>query len=341
MDIDSRSHPSRRRQRISGPGELLQAVPYLLGFHPAASLVFVGLDGTKLIVTARLDLADVESGAVAHTIEAIVRGGGTSIIAVVYDDDAPGDSIDGLRWRDLVPLIEEDADSIACDLLDVLLVAEGRWWSLMCASGGCCPSEGQPLPSATSAFAAASAYEGVVALPSRAALEAVLDPVPDEQRQPLERAIERAEHAAVRTTVDGHAGRYERSVKRALFAAARASDDIGWTAVSDAEVARFVAALAVTPIRDSVWTAIDDGRLDGRPLWRDLARRAPAPYDAPPLFLFGWASWRAGDGALAGIAAERAVTSDPRYSAADMLLAALSAGINPKQMPKLRLPRSA
>jgi hypothetical protein len=87
--------------------------------------------------------------------------------------------------------------------------------------------------------------------------------------------------------------------------------------------------------------AVDDGRLDGRALWRDLGRRLPSPYDASPLFLFGWAAWRAGDGALAGIAAERAIASDPGYSAADLLLAALARGVDPRRLPRLRLPRSA
>ena len=71
---------------------------------------------------------------------------------------------------------------------------------------------------------------------------------------------------------------------------------------------------------------MDEGRVDGRVLWRYLARRLPAPYDAAPLFLFGWRSYRDGDGALASMAAERALSSDPGYSAADLLLAALSQG---------------
>ena len=84
--------------------------------------------------------------------------------------------------------------------------------------------------------------------------------------------------------------------------------------------------------------AIDDGRLAGGELWLNLARRLPSPYDAPALFLYGWHTWRAGNAAVAGIAAERALASDPGYSAADLLLAALSRGIDPRTMPKLRAP---
>jgi hypothetical protein len=100
-------------------------------------------------------------------------------------------------------------------------------------------------------------------------------------------------------------------------------------------------ALAKTAVRDAVWVAIDNGRLDGRALWRDLGRRLPSPYDAPPLFLYGWAAWRAGDGASAGIAAERAVLSDSTYVAADLLLAAVAYGVSPHGMRRLRLSRPA
>jgi hypothetical protein len=337
--MDTQRLPST--QRISGPGELLQAVPYLLGFHPKRSLALVGLHAGLLVVTARLDLSDAESGAVAHTLDAMVRGGTSAVVAAVYDDEALLDGPGDLPWRQLVGRIDADADRAGCDVIDVLLVSGGRWWSLTCTSPDCCPPEGHLMPEQPSPFAAAATYDGVVALPDRGALEASLDPLPQPDREAVGDAVEAAEHAAVQETLDGHARRYERSVKRALFAAARDSDEPGWTGLPDTDVARFGVALGGTAIRDAVWMAVDDGRLDGRQLWRDLARRLPSPYDAAPLFLFGWAAWRSGDGTLAGIAAERAVGSDPRYSAADLLLAALARGVDPRQLPKLRLPRSA
>jgi hypothetical protein len=150
-----------------------------------------------------------------------------------------------------------------------------------------------------------------------------------------------AEHAATAATLDDHQRRFDRAATRALFAAARESDEPGWPGADDATAARFGAALTRTAVRDSAWRAVDDGRLDGRPLWRDLGRRLPERYAAAPLFLFGWSAWRAGNGTLAAIAAERALASDPGYSAADMLLAALTHGLDPRSFPKLRLPRSA
>jgi hypothetical protein len=332
----------RPTERISGPGELLQAVPYLLGFHPSNSLVLVGLRDGVLVVTARLDLADAgHPGAVEHTIGAMARGGSTSFIGAVYDEAAGPDCGGQLPWDSLAVAIERAAGEFDCEVADVLLVAGCRWWSLMCGSAQCCPSEGREIPAAPSDFTTAATFEGMVALPDRAALAALLDPLPDDRRTALDEAIAAVEHAGVGAVLEGQLRRHERSVKRALFAAARESVAVGWSGPDDRTIARFGAALSAVSLRDAVWMAVDDGRLDGRPLWRDLARRLPSPYDAAPLFLFGWASWRAGHGALAGIAAERAVWSDPDYSAADLLLAALAHGVDPRRLPKLRLPRSA
>jgi hypothetical protein len=134
--------------------------------------------------------------------------------------------------------------------------------------------------------------------------------------------------------LDGQAARHERAAKRGLFAAARAGEAA--PPLSDDEIARFGVALSSPAVHDPVWLAVDDGRLDGRSLWRQLARALPDPYAAAPLFLFGWASWRDGDGALAGIAADRTLASDPRFRPADMLTAALSCGMDPRQVPRLR-----
>lgn len=326
--------------RISGPDELVQAIPYLLGFRPARSLVLVGLHERALVVTARLDLDDAQlPGAVAHTIAAMVRGGTSTVVAAVWDDDHVG-PVPGspLPWSELVDPVRAEAERAGCELLDVVLVGRSRWWSLACASPGCCPPEGRELLTTPTPFAAAATYEGKVPLPDRRALEALLDPLADADRDRLEPLIAAAESAAVQAMIDGHHKRHERSVKRAIFAAARAADEPAAEPLTDADIARYGAALAATPTRDSVWLAVDDGRLDGRGLWRDLARRLPVPYDAPALFLYGWAAWRAGEGSLAGIATERALRSDPQYTAADLLLAAVSGGVNPRRFPALRRP---
>lgn len=336
--------------RVRGPADLLQAVPYLLGFHPQASLVLVGLDGERLVVTVRVDLLDLDDPKVlADALDAMVCGGAERLVAAVYDDaavelGAAGVDWAELPWRAVADDVHRQAARAGGDVVEVLLVAGGRWWSYCCGLAECCPPEGRMLPSGPSVVAAEATYAGMVALPDRASLAAVLEPRPRVERDQLADLVAAAEDATVQAVLQGGAGRHERSVKRALFAAARAADTpgaVGEPILDDAAIARFGVALSGYPVRDSVWMAIDDGRIDGRELWRSLAARLPGPYDAAPLFLFAWATWRDGNGALARIAAERAIESDPGYSAADLLLAALQRGVDPRRLPRLRLPRSA
>ncbi len=336
--------------RVSGPADLVEAVPFLLGFHPRESLVVIGLCGSKVVVTARIDLDDVTGSrsALGDTLRAIVRGGAREVVAIVIDDravppDVGTDAAPGaaLPWHALALETGTEATRAGATASDVLLVSGGRWWSYRCSDPDCCPGHGRPLAAGTSAVSAAATFAGLVALPDRASVAALLEPAPAERRRGVQVRLERAERASVASIVDGDGLRTQRSVKRALFAAARAADAPGPTSpLSDDDVARFGVALHALVIRDPVWIAIDDGRLDGRELWRDLARRLPGSYAAAPLFLFGWASWRAGNGALAGMAAERALASDTGYTAADLLLAAVAHGIDPRRLPRLRRTRS-
>jgi Domain of unknown function (DUF4192) len=106
--------------------------------------------------------------------------------------------------------------------------------------------------------------------------------------------------------------------------------------VTAAVLSRFAVGLIEISIRDALWLAIDQERLDGRAFWLQLLQRLPAPYDSAPLFLFGWATWRDGNGTLAAMAAQRALTSDPGCTAAELLLSAITNGLDPFRTPKLR-----
>lgn len=107
---------------------------------------------------------------------------------------------------------------------------------------------------------------------------------------------------------------------------------------SDEQSARLAVALTHHAVRDAVWLAIEDGRVDGRDLFAHLARQLPASHQAPALFLFAWKTWRTGNGALASIALDRVLEVDPDYTAAQLLRTALARGIDPRQMPALHLP---
>ena len=318
--------------RISGPADLLSSVPYLLGFHPHDSLVLIGLNDHRLVVTARLDLVDVETrGRLVHdTLEAMVRGGTTEVVAAVY-----GYTLESLACHDaLHDQLVEEVDEAGVELVDCMIVAAGRWRSYACKNRACCPVEGRALPDEPTVFQAEAVLAGVSVAASRGALEEQLAPFP-QRHLLLPLIVEEQRRSSEAVTGDRVAGR-ERSVKRAIFAAARAASGPDAKYPSDRSAACIAVALTRLATRDAVWIAVDDGRLDGRELWLDLARRLPSPFDAAPMFLYGWHAWRCGNGALAGMAADRALASDPGYSAADLLLTVLARGVDPRQLPKLR-----
>jgi hypothetical protein len=321
---------------VSGPCELAQAVPYLLGFHPKDSLVVVGLCGGRVVVTARVDLADVvdpvEAVSLPATLAAMARSEVTRVVGLVYDEVVVDPETGrGLPWAEVAEELSSAARLVGLELGEAALVSGGRLWSYLCDDPRCCPPQGRAVET-DSAVAATAAYAGMVALPDRTSLAALLarrmDPAVAAERGAALAAAEQAGELGARS---------ERTETRTLCAAARTFDRPGSTdALSDDDRARYAIALRRIEVRDAVWIGVDEGRLDGRALWRQLATSLPAPWDAAPLFLFAWASYRAGDGALARIAADRALESDPRYCAADILLAALDQALDPRRLPKLR-----
>ena len=308
------------RLSLTGPDDMVEAVPYLLGFTPTDSLVLVALQGTSLTVTARVDLdaLDDPSQLADLMTTLVIRAESTHVIAVTYGQRTERD------------LIAAAADAAGLQLVEHLRVDAGRYWSLTCPIEGCCPAEGRPLP-AGHAVAAEFVGLGASTVASREQLAASLDPQPGAER--LEQLIGvRDAHERTQALAGFEDSRITADT-RSIFAASRRTDRV-W---SDAETARFGVALTSHGVRDAIWMAIDGGRLDAQDLMQHLARTLPASYRAAPLFLFAWKAWRDGNGALAGIAVERALQADPNYSAAQLLQTALARGVNPRTMPALRL----
>lgn len=348
MSIDSTVlHDFDEPLSIHGPQDLLLVLPYVLGFHPASSFVVVGLRQRQLVLTARCDLDDMRSPHLVHRlVQALVDAEAREVIAIVYSDERIHTDPLVLPQGELVAQFGEATDRTGLTFVDAMLVSNRRWWSYCCMDDSCCTEQGQSLDGdAPSAVEAAATVAGLVALPDRASLAAQLDPAPMAEREALHPLLAHHENESFTAVLAEQTRRRHRSLVRALFSAARRADggDVGLT---DDQVARFGVALSDIEIRDSVWMAIDERRLDGRELWRLLGRRLPAPYDAAALFLVGWIAWREGNGALASIAAQRAVESDPRFTPADLLLAAVSAAVDPQRLPRirparLRMPRTA
>jgi Domain of unknown function (DUF4192) len=328
----------RMTVRIGGPGDLLDALPRMLGYVPTASAVLVALRPPRERVTLsmRVDLPPRRREAACARMMAghAQRAGATSAVLLIYDDRPPPG---GTGWRG-GSLTREVRAALqlrgGMRLSDAVVVRDGRWKSLLCRDATCCPPDGQPLrdPSQPGAFAAALVALGAAALPSRAALAASIE-------APTGAAA--ADLARVQSTVaDELAGRMEagesvpdvRAETVGLFRVAIERARWG-AALSDEGTARLLAGLVDIGARDVVLSWAADRDTDGLlSLLLALAPRAVHPLDAPVLTVLAWVAYARGDGTLANIAVERALASDPDYTMARLVASGLEAGLHPRHV---------
>lgn len=336
-----------RKIRISEPNELLDAVPYLLGFHPRNSLCVLGFSGNPEATSRRVELAaridlpakPVAEAAGRHVMGALARSGSHSAIGLIYPDET-GDRLQVRhRWWWLHNLLTATSEAFDIALLDVLVVSADHWWSLCCADASCCPDEGHARVVGESAAAAEAVFAGLVAAKDRSELEACLNGDSAERRARLDPVIAEAESRLVQArTSNGYRRLIGRDTAAVMRAAAIPAGDA--TArpgrLTTRQLARHAVALGEHTVRDALWLAVDERSVDASHYLLQFIRRLPRPYDAAALFLYGWQQWRAGNGTLACIAGERALASDSQYSAAELLIAAVQHGLNPVSTPLLR-----
>jgi hypothetical protein len=330
------------RVRLSSPADVLAAVPHLLGFHPARSLVVIGAGGPRgrIRLGFRYDLPDPPTAGAArriadHAVAVLAERRASTVIAAGY---GPGRLVTPLmdtfaaaaRRRGLVPR-------------ELLRVEDGRYWSYLCRDVACCPAEGVPFDTGSHPVTAVMSAAGLAAYPDRAALERTLAPLAGERATARNQATQRscARAAALVDEAARRGGSPLRLVisegRRAVRAAIARYRDGG--AITDDDLAAWlVVSLAQLPVRDDAWARMEPGHRDAhRRLWTDLVRGATDAWVPAPAALLAFTAWQCGDGALASIAIDRALASDPEYSMALLLREILDAGVPPSAA---RLPMS-
>jgi hypothetical protein len=307
---------------VRSSAELIAAVPFLLGFHPADSLVVVAVRDRRVLFAGRYDLPPLDSAEdlALHLAALIAREGVSGATLIGYGE--------ATRVTPAVLQAAAALEHTGTDVLDAIRVTDGQFWSYLCAEPGCCPS---PCPPSHSAVAAAATFAGQVALPDRAALVAQIAPVTGAERESMAAATARAQ--ARLTDVygdDPDAGGFARTLRRAGHQAVRDAErrHRAGRPLTDDEVAWLGVTLVDLKVRDYAWerTGAEDWRLS---LWTDVLRRVEPGYVPAPAGLLSFAAWRQGLGALARVAVDRALAHDPDYSMAQQLEELLNCGVSP------------
>ncbi|MBT2210956.1 DUF4192 domain-containing protein [Actinomadura sp. NEAU-AAG7] len=306
---------------IRSAQDAIVAVPYLLGFHPSASLVVVAFDGPDGTCAVRVDLPSPDPANVSGMLAA---NGFRRVLLLAYGTPEESTSATAAMHAALV--------AAGIEVTEAVRVADGRWWSFTC-DGDCCPPEGTPYDIGSSVLAAEATLAGHVALPGRADLADTLRPLTGPARQAMREATVRAERRYLGWARDdtssfefqAHLVREGVAVLPALLARARAG-----TRPSNDEAARLGFLLTELRVRDEGWVRIDeDDPAADIDFWRDIVRRVQPPYAAAPAALLAFAAYAAGNGGLANVALDRALEADPTYSMAVILREVMAAGIPP------------
>lgn len=313
------SDPSGRPLvRLRGPADVVQAIPYLIGFRPVDSVVTVALGGPtrQLVMTARVDIDDATVDALSVAWASAARNGASAVLIVIHDDAATAGA---LPHADLASDLRAAAGSAGLDVLDMLCVGVDRFWSYQCNRPACCPPQGRPVE-----------RDGVVAA------ELVLQGMPlRERREDLEAEVawdaERAARVATQVaSLPPPAG----SLQARRAAGVALLDQLVRSAtipLDDATAAAALDALMDVAVRDTQLHRRSDPEAErAARLWGDLGRGAPHGFRAAPLTLLAIAAYCRGEGARANVALEAAVADRPEYSMARLLGSAIAGALPPQ-----------
>ncbi len=304
--------------KLSGPGDAIAMIPYLLGFTPHESLVVIALEGPRRRFgpCIRMDLVTETADVPAQVefVEALVRQHSFEQV-MVFAFSAQGESA-----ATVLRSVQHCLGAAGVDVLDAVRADGARWWSMSCVDAACCNPGGTAYDSDSSRVAAEAVLAGLQRAPDRESLRASVAPLPS--------GLRRAEVAAA---VDAAVEAIDPFGPKpadptALIRAGLAAP----SALTVAEVAELAVAVQHLPTRDAAWAMMSRANAgDHFELWRTVMQSVPDQLLAPVGSLTAFAAWLSGSGVLASHACERVLTADPEYSMARLVAEALTGCLHP------------
>lgn len=323
---------------------LLNAVGGLIGFLPERSLVLIAVDADGSInATMRHDLLLDAAGRttpemdaiIANLAEICVQYRAHAIVALVVDDRYPSASAPISELMAAVDAAFVGSGGLVAGYAMTEYATGSRWRTVLIGD----PIEVLAIPPA----------DGMLADPaaSPTALDRALRrgrPVLSKRSEMVAMLMPRAhcdgpcQHAdsdfrKVGVASIGRAGNGKRQLLDfALRQVAQLAPEHRTDAVELAcpTVDRWAEAIGDLQVRDALLAlAITDHRHAAETMWRELTRRLRGSGRASAATLLAHLHYIAGEGAMAGVALDAALTADPDWSFAALLDRALRAGVRP------------
>lgn len=300
---------SRPITKLSGPGDAVAIIPYLLGFTPTESLVVIALQGPRRRFGPCFRM-DLETGAEAVSAQAdyvlaLVRHHQFDPVMVfAFSARAePADTALSMVWAKLT--------GAGVGVLEVIRADDFRWWSSSCRDPLCCSPAGTPYDLETSRVAAEAVLAGMARAPDRESLRAQFAPL----------SVDRIAAVAAAAAKVPRGRDPVPLVKAAMDNPRPLSVD---------EVAQLAVAVQRVVDRDAAWSMMTRSNAAGHlELWRAVMQSVPDTLLPPVGALAAFAAWLSGRDVLASHAAERVLEVDRNYSMANLVVEALRASLNP------------
>lgn len=310
--------------RLRSAADVVEAIPHLLGFVPAESLVMVGLHGPRQRQTGptmRLDLpAPEHDAAVAAQLVGLLADPVDQVLVLVYGAEAA--RAPDLPRRPLVEALGREVRARGASVREALYVTAERWWSYTCGVAACCPAEGTPLAAAgcTAVGTALTVHSGRPYASREELVASVAPQVPDG----LPARLRAARAVVLAGPVDTCPAAAQARHRRALAAVAERGEP------AEPDAVALLAHVQDLACRDAVVMAVEPTGLEvAVPLWTRLVQWCPSPWDAQPAAVLAVLAHRAGLGVLAEAAVGRALATDPGQSLAGLVAEALDRGLPP------------
>lgn len=324
---------ARSRIRITDPVGLLTAVPTTLGFHPSESVLLLCLRGGRLGPVMRADLPD-ENAPVATFGDLVdhlgdqARRHADTVVLVLYSarDDAAAIARQGLaRVRRRLRVV------------DVMIVNESRVGFLPDDDGVTRPPVSLPIDDAVARqLSAASTFSGRTVLPDRESLRASVAPPVGHVARIARHHLDVAQAEINRAEADG-----ETSDPATELFVARAEHDHDHR-LSAATAARLTVLTRDVLFRDAVIAHLVGPHAgEWVPVLVSALTRVPAAGSEDLCSVLVATAYRAGDGALAQICADRCLQTAPWHRLTILMINIMGAGLPPDSLDGLSAARPA